>query len=96
MVIPEEDLKRFDSWASEALRIDKLYEDLEPSEIRELIRQFCERIVCNMTIDEIVNMGERSGYDRMFNIDLDGLDDKTKKFEVDIVLDYKYDRDSTS
>jgi hypothetical protein len=96
MVIPEEDLKRFDSWASEALRIDKLYEDLEPSEIRELIRQFCERIVCNMTIDEIVNMGERSGYDRMFNIDLDGLDDKTKKFEVDIVLDYKYDRDSIS
>jgi hypothetical protein len=90
-LVTEEQFKDFGLWIKETERIDELYKDLKPSEIRELVRQYCERIVCNMTIDEIVNMGEHSTYSHMFNIDLDNLDDKTKKFEVDVVLDYKYD-----
>jgi len=90
MAITEEQLKDFELWIKETDRIDELYKDLKPSEIRELVREFCGSIVANMTLEDIVAIGDSAN--PIFHIDLDYLDDKIKKYEVDIVLDYKHDQ----
>ena len=92
MPVDEELLKRFDFWYSETERIDSLYEGLKPSEIRELVRQYCEALIGNLSISDIMRMGEDSNYDHMFHIDLDNLPENDKGYEVDIVLDYKHDQ----
>jgi hypothetical protein len=44
-----------------------------------------------MSISDIIQMGDEGTYDHMFHIDLDNLPENDKKYEVDIVLDYKHD-----
>ena len=77
----------------EHARINKLYGGLDPWEIRDLTRQFCERLVSNMTLEEIVGMGETSIYGRMFHIELEDIEENTKKYEEDVVLDFKHDHE---
>ena len=89
MAITEDTLKDFELWIKEPDRIDELYKDLKPSEIRELVRQYCEALISNLSITDILRMGEESSYDHMFHID---LDTKDRNYEVDIVLDYKHDQ----
>jgi len=85
-------LKDFELWIKETDRIDELYKDLKPSEIRELVRQYCEALIGNLSISDIMRMGEESSYDHMFHIDLDNLPENDRNYEVDIVLDYKHDQ----
>ena len=89
MAITEDTLKDFELWIKETDRIDELYKDLKPSEIRELVRQYCEALISNLSITDILRMGEESSYDHMFHI---YLDTKDRNYEVDIVLDYKHDQ----
>ena len=90
--VTEDELKDYKLWIKESDRIDELYKDLKPSEIRELVREFCEARVGSLSITDILRMGEESDYDHMFHIDLDDIDEKDKNYEVDIVLDYKHDQ----
>ena len=85
-------MKAFSIWNAETERIDELYKDLKPSEIRELVRQYCEALIGNLSITDILRMGEESSYDHMFHIDLDNLPENDRNYEVDIVLDYKHDQ----
>ena len=89
MAITEDTLKDFELWIKETDRIDELYKDLKPSEIRELVRQYCEALISILSITDILRMGEESSYYHMFHID---LDTKDRNYEVDIVLDYKHDQ----
>ena len=90
--VSEVALKDFELWIKETDRINDLYKDLKPSEIRELVRQYCEALIGNLSISDIMRMGEESSYDHMFHIDLDNLPENDRNYEVDIVLDYKHDQ----
>ena len=65
-------------------RINELYKGLSPYEIRECVIQACESTVTDLTVSEILQMGEESNYSHQFRIEV------SESYEEQLVEDHRH------